>query len=103
MTKFIISAGFGGEWQGTFENRFDPELIRIMEEERNLISGARGNPEKRKALHTQLKDRLLQLNITCDASDLAVIQLPSGTRFKIEEYDGAEYVITEHDLDCIVP
>jgi len=103
MAKFILSPGFGCEWRGTFENRFDPELIRIMEEERSLISGTRGNPEKRKALHTQLKDRLLQLNIACEPADLAFIQLPSGTRFKIEEYDGAEYVITEHDLDCIVP
>jgi RecG-like helicase len=38
MAKVIISPGFGGGFYGNQKHRFDPELIRIIEEKENLVS-----------------------------------------------------------------
>ena len=43
------------------------------------------------------------LQIDCDPADLVLVEIASGKRFKIEEYDGAEYIITEDDLDMVAP
>jgi len=32
---------------------------------------------------------------------LTIKWLPVGIKFKIEQYDGAEYIITENDLDLV--
>ena len=103
MAKVIISPGFGSPFHGAVKDRFDPELIRIMEERDNLPLGQRGNPAKRNAFNCSLKERLQALNIDCDPSDLVLAEVDSGKRFKIEEYDGAEYIITEDDLDMVAP
>jgi hypothetical protein len=103
MGKVIISPGFGGGFNGAKRHRFDGELIRIIEEKENLVSGARGNPQKRAALNAQLQERLQELKIDCEPAQLAIVELASGKRFKIEEYDGSEYIITEDDLDMVAP
>ena len=103
MAKVIISPGFGSPFYGTVKDRFDGELIRIMEEKNNLPLGQRGNPAKRKALNELMKERLQALNIDCDPADLVLVEIASGKRFKIEEYDGSEYIITEDDLDMVAP
>jgi hypothetical protein len=103
MGKVIISPGFGGGFYGKQKHRFDPELIRILEEKANLVPGARGNTQRRKDLDAQLVDRLSILNVRVEPAQLAIVELASGKRFKIEEYDGAEYIITEDDLDMVAP
>lgn len=32
------------------------------------------------------------------ADDLTILWLPIGTKFKVDEYDGSEYITTEEDL-----
>lgn len=103
MAKFIISPGFGSPFYGTFKQRFDKELIALLEERRSLVSGEKGNPTKRKDIDARLKARLDQLIISNQPSDLAIVELASGTRFMIDEYDGAEYMITEKELCHVVP
>lgn len=103
MAKFILSPGFGSPFYGTFKERFDGELIVLLEERGALVSGAKGNPAKRKDIDVRLKARLAKLNIYNDPNDLQIVELASGTRFRIEEYDGGEYVITEKDLIHVVP
>ena len=103
MAKVIISPGFGAGFGGKDKHRFDGELIRIIEEKNNLPSGQRGNPEKRKALNDLLKERMNLLNIRSDPADLVLVEIASGKRFKIEEYDGAEYIVSEDDLDMVAP
>ena len=103
MAKVIISPGFGSPFYGTVKDRFDGELIRIMEEKNNLPLGQRGNPAKRKAFNEQLKERMDLLKINNDPADLVLVEIASGKRFKIEEYDGSEYIITEDDLDMVAP
>lgn len=103
MAKLILSPGFGAPFYGTFKERFDKELIVLLEERLNLVPGEKGNPAKRKDIDVRLKARMVKLNIHNDPQDLQIVELASGTRFRIEEYDGGEYVITEKDLDLIVP
>jgi hypothetical protein len=103
MAKIILSPGFGSPFYGTFKQRFDGELIALLEERGALVSGEKGNPAKRKDIDARLKIRLDKLKIHNEPSNLAIVELASGTRFRIEEYDGGEYVITEKDLIHVVP
>jgi hypothetical protein len=103
MAKVIICPFYGAGFSNIKAHRFDAELIRIIEEKEKLIPGARGNPAKRKDLDAQLQLRLQELKINIEPSELVIHQLASGKRFKIEEYDGAEYIITEDDLDMVAP
>jgi hypothetical protein len=103
MAKFIISPGFGAPFYGRFKQRFDKELIALLEERGALVSGAKGNPQKRKDIDARLTARLAKLNISNQPSDLAIVELASGTRFMINEYDGAEYVITQKELCHVAP
>lgn len=98
MTKFIISAGFGREWQGTFENRFDTVLIDAIEEWRNMPYGVRGNPQRRRDLEVIICDRMEELGFHCDIPQMCLYEVPLGKRFMIDNHDGAEYVITEDQL-----
>lgn len=103
MAKLILSPGFGAPFNGTFKQRFDQELIALLEERRNLVPGEKGNPAKRKDIDARLKARMVKMKINNDPNDLSIVELASGTRFRIEEYDGGEYVITEKDLVLVVP
>ena len=103
MAKFIISPGFGAPFYGTFKHRFDEQLVALLEERGALVSGAKGNLAKRKDIDARLKARLDQLNISNQPVDLVIVELASGTRFRIEEYDGGEYVITEKELCHVAP
>jgi hypothetical protein len=98
MTKFIISAGFGREWQGTFENRFDTVLIDTLEKLRGLPYGERGNPQRRRDLEAIICARMEELEFHCDIAQMCLYEVPLGKRFMIDNYDGAEYVITEDQL-----
>ena len=103
MSKFIISTGYGSEWPGTFEDRFDSELISTLEKLRDIVPGCIGNPQKRAALEMQLKDRMITLGFECEISDMHVTKLKKGTRFMIAQYDGAEYIISIEKLIHIAP
>ena len=102
MAKFIISTGFGREWQGSYEDRFDIVLIHTIEQMKALVPGIRGNPARRAELECQLKDRMEQLGFHCDICAMTLFEIQKGKRFMIDDYDGAEYVITEDQLDCVI-
>ena len=103
MSKVIISPGFGSPFRGMVKDRFDSELLCIIEERDNLPAFQRGNPAKRKQLNDMLETRLRELHVIADPSSLQAVEIASGKRFKIEEYDGSEYIITEDDLDIVAP
>lgn len=102
MAKFIISTGHGLEWQGSFEDRFDIVLIHTLEQIKALVPGIRGNPARRAELECQLKDRMEQLEFHCDICDMTLFDIQKGKRFMITDYHGAEYVITEDQLACVI-
>ena len=103
MAKFIISPGFGAPFYGTFKQRFDEQLVALLEERGALVPGEKGNPAKRKDIDARLKIRMDNLQIHNEPSKFALVELASGTRFRIEEYDGGEYVITEKELCHVAP
>ena len=94
----IISAGWGAgwsTWHGHKELIFHPKLIEWVESEQPTVV----------AISTILKEILGEKEAEHvylgGVDQLSVIWVPQGTKFKIEEYDGTEYIITENDLDLI--
>ena len=103
MSKFIISTGYGADWRGTFQDRFDSELIKTLEKLNRISPERIGNTEKRSTLEKQLYDRMTTLGFECAIDDMHIAKIKKGTRFKICEYDGAEYIITEEQLIHVAP
>ena len=102
MAKCIISTGWGFEWQGSYEDRFDIVLIHTLEQLKAMVPGIRGNPARRSELECQLKDRMEQLGFHCDICDMRIFEIQKGKRFMIVNDEGAEYVVTEDQLDCVI-
>ena len=101
----IISGGYGMGWStwhtGDQEEYtsmvFDPaivELIRIRDANNQLIT------ESRYDVNSKIKN-YCQLRYGYTVDNLEVEWVKEGTRFKIIEYDGDEYLITENDLEFI--
>lgn len=107
MAKIIISLGFGSGFPGEYEHRLDPLLIDCLEKLESfkfkpVLSTALNKAE----LHDLMMGRFCQLNIDISAQqarELSLVDIPSGTRFTIEEYDGSEYIISENDLQHVAP
>ena len=100
MSKIIISPGFGGGFIGEFHHRFDPVLIECLEK----MPKAKKN--ERDKLCDLMVARFYQLDVSASKAqclDLSLADIESGTKFMIEEYDGAEYIIRESDLVHIAP
>ena len=94
----IISAGWGAgwsTWHGHKELIFHPKLVEWVESEQPTVV----------AISTILKEILGEEEAEHiylgGVENLKVQWLPEGTKFRIEEYDGAEYVISEYSLDMI--
>lgn len=105
MTKMIISPGFGSGFIGEFEHRFDPVLVECLEKLESIPSGAK-HKDKREELQNLIVARFYQFDINVSkgyANEIRLVDIPSGMRFRIEEYDGSEYVITEDDLEHMAP
>lgn len=105
MTKMIISPGFGSGFIGEFEHRFDPVLVECLEKLETTPSDVK-HKDKREELQILIVARFYQFDIKVSksyANEIRLVDIPSGKRFRIEEYDGSEYVITEDDLEHVAP
>ena len=94
----IISTGWGAgwsTWNGHKELIFHPKLVEWVESEQPTVV----------AISTILKEILGEKEAEeiylGGVEDLTIEWLPEGTKFRIEEYDGKEHIITENDLDLI--
>ena len=94
----LISTGYGAgwsTWNGHKEMIFHPKLVEWVESEQPIVVD----------ISTILKEILGEKEAEeiylGGVDQLSVIWVPQGTKFKIEEYDGSEYIITENDLDLI--
>jgi hypothetical protein len=92
----LISSGWGAgwsTWHGHKELIFHPKLVEWVESEQPIVVD----------ISTILKEILGEKEAEHvylgGVEDLTIQWLPKGTKFKIEEYDGSEYIITENDLD----
>ena len=94
----LISAGWGSgwsTWHGHKKLIFHPKLVEWVESEQPTVV----------AILTILKEILGEKEAEeiylGGVEDLTIEWLPEGTKFRIEEYDGKEHIITENDLDLI--
>ena len=91
----LISHGFGAGWYSWNADHqellYHPKLVEMVEQNRaNEID------------EDWVKDNLGVENIYCGgASDLQIHWLPVGTAFEVDEYDGAESLLTLADLVLI--
>jgi len=95
----IISNGYGAGWStwNPGPNRetlvFHPKLVE-------LIESGQCNQDNMLALLTELIGKIDTVHVYLGGiEDLTIKWLPEGTRFRIEEYDGKEYIVTERSLD----
>jgi hypothetical protein len=95
----IISNGYGAGWSTWHygPNRetlvFHPKLVE-------LIESGQCNQDNMLALLTELIGEIETVHVYLGGvEDLTIEWLPEGTRFKIEEYDGSEHIITERSFD----
>ena len=103
----LISGGYGAGWStgGLPEEAiFDPGLVHLVEklEEFQKLDVSSSKIE-------ELNDQILSY---CTLKwgdeyafggidDLEIRWIPVGTKFSINEYDGSESIITEHDLEYV--
>lgn len=104
----LVSPGFGAGWYTWNADKewilFDPYLVALVEKLSTPEFLDQG-PAGPRAL---FEDIVVEIESYCDnkdpdgyyggARDLVVKWLPVGTKFYIEEYDGAESLVTEDSL-----
>lgn len=89
-----LSPGYGAGWYSWHREEqliFHPVIIEMIE-----------NGKNGEITQDWLKENLGFENVYCGgAEDLIIKWLPEGIKFKIEEYDGSEYLLTEDSLNLI--
>jgi hypothetical protein len=94
----LISAGWGSgwyTWNGHEEMIFHPKLIELVE------SNTHDDLNMEAALIEILGEEVGKSIYLGGVMDLSITWIPEGTKFKIEEYDGSEYVIIDKMLNLI--
>ena len=89
----LVSIGYGAGWYSwNTEHKellYHPKVVDMVENNRQSEIDEEWC-EEQLGLH----------NIYCGgATDLTIKWIPQGTAFKIDEYDGAESIITQDDFD----
>ena len=92
----VLSAGYGAGWgswnYGVHEViMFHPKIVQMVEEGREM------------ELTEEWLEKELGLKdvYTGGREGLYIEWVPEGTKFRIDEYDGAERIITIDDLDMV--
>ena len=86
----IVSPGFGAGFVTWNEgiSPFEPKIIKMIEENR------------KNEITEEWCKKELGVDAYCGgANDLEIVWLPTGTRFRISEYDGSESIITEESFN----
>lgn len=92
----VLSAGYGAGW-GSWNYgvhdviMFHPKIVQMVEEGREMD-----------ITEEWLEKELgLEEVFTGGRGGLYIKWVPEGTKFRIDEYDGAETIITDEDLDMV--
>ena len=98
----LISGGYGAGWStwGLPEEAiFDPGLVNLVEKVDKLSTEDK---------LTEIQEQILSYctlkwgdEYLGGIDDLEIRWIPVGTKFSINEYDGSESIITEHDLEYV--
>ena len=92
MVAVLVSPGYGAGWyswnQGHEQILFDPDIVALVE--------ANQHEKIEDLVATKYPDE----DIYCGSIySLRVVWVPVGTKFRIDEYDGAELLITFENDD----
>lgn len=100
QVAILYSPGYGAGWytfHDCLELVFHPRLVELVENDQGDL------------ITPELVRELLEISPDSDylpyleaAKDLAIKWLPEGTEFRIEEYDGAETVLTPDQLTWLI-
>ena len=92
----LLSAGYGagwGSWNYGIHDviMFHPKIVQMVEDGREM------------EITEEWLERELGLEGVYDGGreGLYIKWVPEGTRFRIDEYDGAESIITDEDLNMV--
>lgn len=88
----LISPGWGGGWFSW--NREYPEIIF----DSNIVEMLEDNKYNEIVDYCEKK---YPDGYFGGVDDLIIVWLPEGTKFRIEEFDGSEYIITEDRLNIV--
>ena len=98
----LISGGYGAgwsTWELPEEAIFDPGLVNLVEKVDKLSTEDK---------LTEIQEQILSYctlkwgdEYLGGIDDLEIRWIPVGTKFSINEYDGSESIITEHDLEYV--
>lgn len=90
----LYSPGFGAGWYTWNENKqllFHPKLVELVERKNNTT-----------ITKEWCSENLGVDDVYCGgASNLTIEWITEGTAFKIDEYDGSEYITTLGDITLI--
>lgn len=97
----LISQGYGAgyltsNWFYSDDCIFDPFVIDIVSK-----PGWFNNPSNKKIIKHHLNDKYGKDFDTGGIEDLVVEWIPEGTKFRISEYDGSEYIEVLHEIDWL--
>ena len=96
----LISQGYGAGYLSENTHHpecvFDPFVIEIVSK-----PGWYKNYNNQKVIHHHLNDKYGKGFYTGGVIDLVVEWIPEGTKFRISEYDGAEYIEVLHEIDWL--
>ena len=96
----LVSVNYGAGYFTSNEEHpacvFDPFVIEIVSKLKWYE-----NPKKYKALEHHLKDKYAKDFDTFGVVGLVVEWIPEGTKFRINDCDGAEYIEIMHEIDWL--
>ena len=92
----VLSAGYGAGWgswnYGVHEViMFHPKIVQMVEDEREM----------------DITEEWLEKELGLEGiyaggrEGLYIKWVPEGTKFRLDEYDGAESIVTDEDLDMV--
>ena len=100
LVGVLVSYGYGAGWHSwnphNTECLFDPEIVHIVEAYKGKTLPQNIISEIVTIAHRKWED-----DYWGGADSLEVVWLPVGTKFIIDEYDGAESVLTYEDMRWI--
>jgi hypothetical protein len=95
----IISSGWGAGWS-TWHYGSNREILIFHPKLVELVESGQHNQDTVSAVLNELLDKEEAEGIYLGGvEDLTIQWIPEGTKFKIEEYDGSEYIITDKMLN----
>ena len=99
MVAVVISRGYGAGWS-TWVSESNRELVLFHPKLVELVASQGHHAMDCDSFEAWMATELGVTDEYLGGWDgLEILWIPQGTKFKVDEYDGAEYIITENHLN----